>query len=65
MSKFIRLITRNGLVFVNPFYAPRSYQRPRQGDARNDFVRLGADMRQVGADLRRVANKELGRYAGQ
>ena len=65
MSRLIRILSRSGIVFSNPFRPVRAYQRPRRGDARNDFVRLAGDLRQVGSDLRRVADKELSRYVGQ
>ncbi len=65
MSRLIRILSKSGIVFTNPFHPARAYQRPRRGDARNDFSRIVGDMRYVGADMRRVADQELSKYVGQ
>lgn len=61
MSRLIRLLAKSSWL-TNPFYAPRAYHRPRRGESRADFVRIAGDMRQVGFDLRKVADRELGKY---
>lgn len=65
MSRFMRILVRSGAFLTNPFYPDRGYHRPRRGDARNDFGRIVGDMRRVGADMTKTANRELGKYVGQ
>lgn len=57
-SFLLRLLARAGESLSNPF-AVRDYVLPRHGDAARDFMRISGDMRTVGADLRRVAQREL------
>lgn len=58
----LRILLRASKLVHNPFDSRGQYQRPRSGDAANDFARVSSDMRRVGSDLRTVADKELGRY---
>lgn len=65
MSRIIKILSRSGIVFANPFHPVCAYKRPRRGDARNDFAVLTGDMKNVGTDMRKVADQELSRYVGK
>ena len=55
----IRMLLRASRTVHNPFDRSRPYQVPRRGDAASDFARISSDMRVIGTDLRKVAEKEL------
>jgi hypothetical protein len=59
MTTFLAFLSRNGLTFVNPWQARRNYVRPAKGALSQDFYRVVGDMRVVGQDLRKTAQKEL------
>jgi hypothetical protein len=62
MTQLLRFLAKHHIQLHSPFSAPRSYQKPKRGDARDDFNRVVKDMRAVGTDLRRVSEKTLTEY---
>jgi hypothetical protein len=55
----LRALARAGRSINNPFAMGGAYVLPKQGDAQKDFGRISGDMRRVGEDLKKTAEKAL------
>ncbi len=59
MSAFLKFLENCGKVLSPRSFHGSGYHIPQRGESRNDFAKLSADMRAVGGDLRRTAEREL------
>lgn len=63
MSELIlKVLARAGQTIQNPFAMGRDYVRPKKGEIRNDFRKVGKDMGVVGKDMARTVQRELQRH---
>ncbi|MEY4980106.1 MAG: hypothetical protein RLZZ352_2376 [Pseudomonadota bacterium] len=59
MSYFLKILMKAGQTLSLNLYTERTYLRPVRGAQASDMSRMLGDMRVVGSDLQRLANREL------
>ena len=59
MSYLLRILMKAGQTISLTPYTERAYVRPVRGAQTSDMRRMLGDMRAVGSDLQRLANREL------
>lgn len=58
----LKMLARAGQTIQNPFSMGGDYIRPRRGEIARDLGRVTGDMKSVGKDLKKAAQRELQRH---